>query len=107
SVVGPTRTRRRTSPATRSRWPSSRAARSPPRSSAWPATSGPRCPAGLRLNGKPIELPLAPLPTREQWEEKAKRTDAIGHHARVQLEKLARHEEQLTEAGYPRPQCAL
>lgn len=48
-----------------------------------------------------IELPLGPLPTKEQWEEKAKRTDAIGHHARVQLEKLARKEALPTKVLYP------
>ncbi|HKB04461.1 MAG TPA: neutral/alkaline non-lysosomal ceramidase N-terminal domain-containing protein, partial [Gemmataceae bacterium] len=50
---------------------------------------------------KQIELPLAPLPTRAQWEEKAKRTDAIGHHARVQLEKLDRKETLITKIDYP------
>ncbi|HKA06467.1 MAG TPA: neutral/alkaline non-lysosomal ceramidase N-terminal domain-containing protein [Gemmataceae bacterium] len=49
---------------------------------------------------KSIELPLAPLPTREQWQEKAKRTDAIGHHARYQLEKLDRKEALLTKIDY-------
>jgi putative membrane-bound dehydrogenase-like protein len=50
---------------------------------------------------KQIELPLGPLPTREQWEEKAKRQDAIGHHARVQLEKLDRKESLPTKVDYP------
>jgi putative membrane-bound dehydrogenase-like protein len=50
---------------------------------------------------KTIELPLAPLPTRAQWEEKAKRTDAIGHHARVQLEKLDRRQALMTKIDYP------
>src|SRR5262245_44619911 len=49
---------------------------------------------------KSIELPLAPLPTGEQWQEKAKRTDAIGHHARYQLEKLDRNEKLLTKIDY-------
>jgi putative membrane-bound dehydrogenase-like protein len=48
-----------------------------------------------------IELPLAPLPTREQWEEKAKRKDAVGHHARVQLEKLDGGEKLRTKIEYP------
>jgi putative membrane-bound dehydrogenase-like protein len=55
----------------------------------------------LATRWKQIELPLAPLPTRAQWEEKAKRTDAIGHHARVQLEKLDRAEALLTQIDYP------
>jgi putative membrane-bound dehydrogenase-like protein len=50
---------------------------------------------------KQIELPLAASPTREQWEEKAKRQDAIGHHARVQLEKLDRKESLSTKVDYP------
>jgi putative membrane-bound dehydrogenase-like protein len=47
-----------------------------------------------------IELPLAPLPTREQWEAKAKRKDAVGHHARVQLEKLDGGEKLRTKIEY-------
>lgn len=54
----------------------------------------------LMVRSKSIELPLAPLPTREQWEEKAKRTDAVGHHARYQLEKLDRKEALLTKIDY-------
>jgi putative membrane-bound dehydrogenase-like protein len=48
-----------------------------------------------------IELPLADLPTREQWQERAKRNDAVGHHARVQLEKLDRKEALPTKIAYP------
>jgi putative membrane-bound dehydrogenase-like protein len=55
----------------------------------------------LTTQWKPIELALAPLPTRAQWEEKAKRTDAIGYHARVQLEKLDRGEALRTKIDYP------
>ncbi|MBO0698191.1 MAG: neutral/alkaline non-lysosomal ceramidase N-terminal domain-containing protein [Zavarzinella sp.] len=55
----------------------------------------------LTTQWKQIELPLAPLPTRAQWEEKAKRTDAIGYHARVQLEKLDRKEALRTKIDYP------
>jgi putative membrane-bound dehydrogenase-like protein len=50
---------------------------------------------------KTIELPLAALPTRAQWEEKAKRTDAIGHHARVQIEKLDHKQTLMTKINYP------
>jgi putative membrane-bound dehydrogenase-like protein len=50
---------------------------------------------------KQIELPLADHPTRAQWEEKAKRNDAIGHHARVTLEKLDRKEALPTRVDYP------
>jgi putative membrane-bound dehydrogenase-like protein len=50
---------------------------------------------------KTIELPLAALPSRREWEERAKRTDAIGHHARVQLEKLDRGQALMTKIDYP------
>ncbi|MCI0638361.1 MAG: neutral/alkaline non-lysosomal ceramidase N-terminal domain-containing protein [Gemmataceae bacterium] len=42
---------------------------------------------------KTIPLPLAPLSDRAGWEAKAQRKDAIGHHSRVQLEKLDRKEQ--------------
>ncbi|MCI0376018.1 MAG: neutral/alkaline non-lysosomal ceramidase N-terminal domain-containing protein [Gemmataceae bacterium] len=42
---------------------------------------------------KTIPLPLAALPDRAGWEAKAQGKDAIGHHARVQLEKLDRKEK--------------
>ncbi|HEX3150594.1 MAG TPA: neutral/alkaline non-lysosomal ceramidase N-terminal domain-containing protein [Gemmataceae bacterium] len=50
---------------------------------------------------KTIELPLATLPTRAEWDEKAKRTDAIGHHARVTLAKLDRKEALIIKINYP------
>lgn len=50
---------------------------------------------------KQLELPLAPLPSREQWEEKAKQSGAIGYHARVQLAKLARNEKLASQIDYP------
>jgi putative membrane-bound dehydrogenase-like protein len=40
-----------------------------------------------------FDLAFGTLPTRAQWEEKAKRKDAVGHHARVQLAKLDRGEK--------------
>ncbi|HSQ58160.1 MAG TPA: PVC-type heme-binding CxxCH protein, partial [Gemmata sp.] len=48
-----------------------------------------------------LELPLAPLPSKAQWEEKAKRMDAIGHHARVSLAKLEKGEQLPTKISYP------
>ena len=48
-----------------------------------------------------VDLPLTDHPTREQWQEKAKRTDAIGHHARVTLAKLDRGEKLPTAVPYP------
>src|SRR5207248_282582 len=54
-----------------------------------------------------IELPLAELPSREQWEIKAKRTDAIGHHARLNLERLDRGERLPASIPYPVQTWAL
>jgi putative membrane-bound dehydrogenase-like protein len=48
-----------------------------------------------------VELMFDTLPTRQQWEEKAKRQDAVGHHARVQLAKLDRGEPLQTKLAYP------
>src|SRR5262245_61939433 len=48
-----------------------------------------------------LDLALAELPTRAQWEEKAKRMDAIGHHARVTLAKLDKGEKLPTKISYP------
>ena len=48
-----------------------------------------------------IELPLDELPTRAQWEERAKLTDAVGYHARVQLARLDRGEPLQTKIDYP------
>jgi putative membrane-bound dehydrogenase-like protein len=50
---------------------------------------------------KSVTLPLAELPDRKGWEEKAKRADAIGYHARVQLAKLDRGERLATSIDYP------
>ncbi len=47
-----------------------------------------------------FELPLADLPSREQWEAKAKRTDAIGYHARVNLARIDRKEPLRTQIDY-------
>ncbi|MBI1900817.1 MAG: neutral/alkaline non-lysosomal ceramidase N-terminal domain-containing protein, partial [Planctomycetia bacterium] len=49
---------------------------------------------------KSLDLPLADLPTKEQWEEKAKRNDAVGYHARVNLDRLARGEALQTKIDY-------
>ncbi len=48
-----------------------------------------------------IRLQLAPLPTRAQWEEKAKEQNAVGHHARTQLARLDRGESLMSEISYP------
>src|SRR5262249_20737107 len=41
----------------------------------------------------PFSLDFDTLPTRAEWEERAKRNDAIGYHAKVQLAKLDRGEK--------------
>jgi putative membrane-bound dehydrogenase-like protein len=48
-----------------------------------------------------IPLPLAPHPTREQWQQRAKRQDADGYYARVQLERLDRGQALLQTVDYP------
>ncbi len=48
-----------------------------------------------------VTLPLAPLPTRAQWEERAAAQNAIGYHARTQLGRLDRGEAMMTEISYP------
>ena len=48
-----------------------------------------------------IELPLADLPSREKWTELAKRQDAIGHHARLNLARLDKGEVLRTQIRYP------
>ena len=48
-----------------------------------------------------VTLPLAALPSREQWQERAKAENAIGHHARTQLARLDRGESLMSEISYP------
>lgn len=48
-----------------------------------------------------VTLPLAPLPSREEWHERAKAENAIGFHARTQLARLDRGESLMTEISYP------
>lgn len=55
----------------------------------------------LRAQRTQLALPFAPPPTREQFEERAVRQDAVGHHARVQLARLARGEALRTTLPYP------
>ena len=54
----------------------------------------------LVIDERDIDLPLADLPDRRGWEEKAKRKDAIGYHAKVQLAKLDRGETLPTKINY-------
>jgi putative membrane-bound dehydrogenase-like protein len=48
-----------------------------------------------------IELALAALPSRAQWQERAGRKDALGYHARVQLARLDHGEALRTKIDYP------
>src|SRR5262249_21780163 len=63
----------------------------------------PRAPVTGKLTAavRRLELPLDKLPTRAEWEEKAKRADAVGYHARVQLTRLDRGESLRTRIDYP------
>ena len=47
-------------------------------------------PTTIRAGLKQIELPFGPLPTRDQWEERAKKPGAEGYHARTNLARLDR-----------------
>jgi putative membrane-bound dehydrogenase-like protein len=61
----------------------------------------------LTTGWRQIDLPLAALPTREEWEKRAARKGAvgykgaIGYHARVQLARLDRGEALRTKFDYP------
>ena len=48
-----------------------------------------------------IDLPLAPLPTRAEWESRAKRDDPGGFQARDVLRRLDRGERLATTVPYP------
>jgi len=48
-----------------------------------------------------LDLTLDTPRTREEWEQRAKRTDAVGHHARVNLARLDRKEALPTKINYP------
>jgi putative membrane-bound dehydrogenase-like protein len=48
-----------------------------------------------------VELPFDKLPTREEWEKKAKQPGAVGYHAQVQLKRLDRGEALPTKIAYP------
>lgn len=47
-----------------------------------------------------VELMFDTHPTRDEWAERAKRQDAVGHHARVQLARLDRGEPLQTVLPY-------
>jgi putative membrane-bound dehydrogenase-like protein len=53
------------------------------------------------IDSPQIVLPLAELPSREKWEQKAKASGAEGHHARVQLARLDQGLTLPTRIEYP------
>jgi putative membrane-bound dehydrogenase-like protein len=54
----------------------------------------------LECRGKEIELPLEPPPSRADWEKLARQTNAIGYHARKNLQRLDRGEKLESEIPY-------
>ena len=48
-----------------------------------------------------IDLPLAELPSRDEWERRAKEQTAVGYHAAVNLARLDRGEKLATNISYP------
>lgn len=64
-------------------------------SSLQPITSRPK------IHYRRVDLPLAPARSREEWERRARQQDAVGHHARVNLERLDRGEPIPEKIIYP------
>jgi putative membrane-bound dehydrogenase-like protein len=54
----------------------------------------------LRIGSLATELPLAALPTEAEWAERGQRKDAVGYHARVQLERLKQGQKLPTAVPY-------
>src|SRR5262249_17957504 len=48
-----------------------------------------------------VELPFDKLPSRDEWEKRAKQAGAVGYHAKVQLTRLDRGEALPTKIAYP------
>ncbi|RLS29970.1 MAG: dehydrogenase [Planctomycetota bacterium] len=48
-----------------------------------------------------VNLPLAPLPSRDAWNQRATQPGAVGHHARTQLARLDGGQALATEISYP------
>lgn len=57
-------------------------------------------PQKLECRVKRIELPFDTLPTREQWEQRAKQGNIVGYHAKRYLERLDRGETLPTTLPY-------
>lgn len=54
----------------------------------------------LQTRADAFDLPFDPLPTREQWEERAKAEGIVGYHARKNLARLDRGEKLPTALPY-------
>jgi putative membrane-bound dehydrogenase-like protein len=54
----------------------------------------------LDCRTRSVELPFDTLPTRAEWEQKARQTNYVGYHARVNLAKLNRGEQLPTTLPY-------
>lgn len=57
-------------------------------------------PAQIRTSHQRLWLPLDPLPTREEWEVRAKESAIVGYHARKNLARLDRGETLPTRLPY-------
>ena len=55
----------------------------------------------LSTQFKRVDLPLQPLPTRAEWEQRAQGDNPVGHHARVQLARLDRGEALMERISAP------
>jgi putative membrane-bound dehydrogenase-like protein len=55
----------------------------------------------LNVTGAVISLPLAPHPTRQQWEELAQQTSAEGYNAKTQLARWDRGDAPMKALPYP------
>ncbi len=55
----------------------------------------------VRVHSERLSPPFDRLPTREEWEARGAREDAVGYHARYQLAKLDRGESLPTTLEYP------
>jgi putative membrane-bound dehydrogenase-like protein len=54
----------------------------------------------LAADSRTLRLPLARPPARDEWDRRARRRDAVGYHARVQLRRLDRGEPLKTHVDY-------
>ena len=58
-------------------------------------------PADVQVRWERIDLPLAALPERATWEERARDDGAAGHHARTQLARLDAGQQLAASISYP------